>query len=296
MWFWLSLVTILFWSGCDLFSKIGSKPEDKFSHWKMVMAVGTIMGVHAAIELLRGAEFGISDVLTYLPVSFLYILAMILGYVGLRYVVLSISTPICNSSGAVAAILCFLILKQQMSVLQFVGIALVCVGVFLLSVIEKKQDKKEYLKSRNLNKKYSNGFIAIFFPIFYCLIDGLGTFADALVLDKYINEESANIAYEFTFFVLAVLAFIYVVFIKKQKIELSKEKPKIIAGVFETVGQFSYIYAIGDNSIVAAPLISSYCIFSLIWARIVLKEKLLLSQYIVIAIAAAGIVILGMEG
>ena len=286
MWFWLSLVTILFWRGGDLFSKIGSKPEDKFSHWKMVMAVGTIMGVHAAIELLRGAEFGISDVLTYLPVSFLYILAMILGYVGLRYVVLSISTPICNSSGAVAAILCFLILKQQMSVLQFVGIALVCVGVFLLSVIEKKQDKKEYLKSGNLNKKYSNGFIAIFFPIFYCLIDGLGTFADALVLDKY----------EFTFLVLAVLAFIYVVFIKKQKIELSKEKPKIIAGVFETVGQFSYIYAIGDNSIVAAPLISSYCIFSLIWARIVLKEKLLLSQYIVIAIAAAGIVILGMEG
>ena len=296
MWFWLSLVTILFWSGCDLFSKMGSKPEDKFSHWKMVIAVGTIMGVHAAIELLRGAEFGISDVLTYLPVSFLYILAMILGYVGLRYVVLSISTPICNSSGAVAALLCFLILKQQMSVLQFVGIALVCVGVFLLSVIEKKQDKKEYLKSGNLNKKYSNGFIAIFFPIFYCLIDGLGTFADALVLDKYINEESANIAYELTFLVLAVFAFIYVVFIKKQKIELSKEKPKIIAGVFETAGQFAYIYAIGDNSIVAAPLISSYCIFSLIWARIVLKEKLLLSQYIVIAIAAAGIVILGMEG
>lgn len=295
MWFWLSLVTILFWSGCDVFSKIGSNPDDKFSHWKMVIAVGTIMGIHAAVELFRGAEFGIQDILTYLPVSFLYILAMILGYVGLRYVVLSISTPICNSSGAVAALLCFFILKQQMSLLQFVAVAMVCIGVFLLSVIEKKQTEKECIKNGIVvNKK--NSIIAIFFPIFYCIIDGLGTFADALVLDKYINEESANIAYEITFFILAILAFVYVVFIKKQKIKLLQEKPKILAGVFETIGQFSYIYAIGDNSIVAAPLISSYCIFSLVWARFILKEKLLRSQYMAIAFAAVGIVILGMEG
>ncbi len=113
MWFWLSLVVILFWSGSDLFSKIGSKPDDKYSHWKMVTAVGTVMGIHAIIELSRGAEFRLSDILTYLPVSFLYIFAMIIGYVGLRYVVLSVSTPICNSSGAVAALLCFLFLKRN---------------------------------------------------------------------------------------------------------------------------------------------------------------------------------------
>ena len=46
----------------------------------------------------------------------------------------------------------------------------------------------------------------------------------------------------------------------------------------------------------AAPLISSYCIFSLVWARIILKEKLSWKQYLVIAIAAIGIIILGMEG
>jgi len=68
----------------------------------------------------------------------------------------------------------------------------------------------------------------------------------------------------------------------------------MFAGVFETAGQFAYIYALGDNAIVAAPLISSYCIFSLVWARIILKEKLSWKQYLVIA--AIGIVILGMEG
>ena len=38
-WFILSLIAILFWSGSDLFSKLGSRPDDKYSHWKMVMAL-----------------------------------------------------------------------------------------------------------------------------------------------------------------------------------------------------------------------------------------------------------------
>ena len=296
MWFWLSLIAILFWSGSDLFSKMGSKSDDKYSHWKMIIAVGTVMGIHAIIELCRGAEFNFSDILIYLPVSFLYIFAMILGYVGLRYVVLSVSTPICNSSGAVAALLCFFILKQEMSALQFIAVALVCVGIFLLSVIEKRQDDTERMKTGIVpDRKYTYSFIAIFFPIFYCMIDGLGTFADALILDKYIKEETANIAYELTFFIMAIFAFVYVVFIKKQKIRLSEEKPKMLAGVFETAGQFAYIFALGDNAIVAAPLISSYCIFSLVWARVILKEKLSWKQYLVIAIAAIGIILLGME-
>ena len=40
MWFLYSIIALLCWSGSDLFSKMGSKPDDKYSHWKMVMAVG----------------------------------------------------------------------------------------------------------------------------------------------------------------------------------------------------------------------------------------------------------------
>ena len=42
-------------------------------------------------------------------------------------------------------------------------------------------------------------------------------------------------------------------------------------------------------------MISSYCVASLVWSRIFLKEKLTKGQYAVIAVAAVGIVILGME-
>lgn len=43
-------------------------------------------------------------IMTYLPVSLLYIISMAMGYIGLRYIELSISSPICNSSGALVAI------------------------------------------------------------------------------------------------------------------------------------------------------------------------------------------------
>ncbi len=296
MWFWFSLIAILFWSGSDLFSKMGSGPDDPYSHWKMVMAVGFIMGLHALVSILTGTEFLPVDMIRYLPASALYILSMILGYVGLRYIVLSVSSPVCNSSGAVAAVLCFFFLDETITTLQLIAVCLVCIGIIMLSVVEKRLDHRIRIQSgEQVDRKYTHSFIAILLPILYCLIDGLGTFADAMLLDGYIGEDSAEMAYELTFLAMAVFAFLYVVVIKKQKIILKAERPKLIAGVCETAGQIVYIKAIAENPIVAAPMISSYCLFSLIWARIILKEKLTKLQYAAIAVAAVGIVILGME-
>ena len=67
MWFWYSLIAILFWSGSDLFSKMGSPSEDKYSHWKMVMAVGGVMGIHAFVLILGGVEFTLRDIVTCMP-------------------------------------------------------------------------------------------------------------------------------------------------------------------------------------------------------------------------------------
>ena len=50
MWFWFSLIALICWSGSDLFSKIGCQDaDDKYSHLKMVMAVGLVMGLHLSL-------------------------------------------------------------------------------------------------------------------------------------------------------------------------------------------------------------------------------------------------------
>ena len=110
-----------------------------------------------------------------------------------------------------------------------------------------------------------------------------------------LNEDSANVAYGLTFLFMGVLSAIYVLGIKKQKLVPKMEVPKYVGAAFETAGQFAYIYAIGDQAHVAlaAPMISAYCVASVLWSRIFLKEKLSIKHYAAILLVVIGIVILG---
>ena len=298
MWFWLALITLLCWSGSDLFSKIGCRdPKDKYSHLKMVMAVGVVMGLHAAYEIfVGGTEINFSILLTYLPVSLLYIGSMTLGYLGLRYIELSISSPICNSSGALVAVLCLAIDGiGSIHPAQLVAVALVCVGVIGLGVVEAHEDEDlRAARQEASNYKYAKSWLALALPVMYCLLDALGTFADSRVLET-LNEDSANVAYELTFLMAGVVSFVYVVLVKKQRLLPKAEVPKYTGAIFETAGQFAYIYAIADQEHVAlaAPIISAYCAASVLWSRIILKEKLSWKHYGMILLVVIGIVIMG---
>ena len=303
MWFWLSLITLLCWSGSDLFSKIGCRDaSDKYAHLKMVIAVGVVMGLHAAYEIFIGGTVVTWQVIwTYLPVSLLYIGSMTLGYIGLRYIELSISSPICNASGALVAVLSLLTgsldadITGSTRVLVIAAVALVCAGVIGLGVVEANEDDAlRAARQEASNYRYAKSWLALCLPIAYCLLDAAGTFADSLVLET-LNEDSANAAYELTFLVAGILSFFYVVLIKKDKLVPKMEAPKYIGAAFETAGQFAYIYAIGDKAHVAlsAPIISAYCVASVVWSRIFLKEKLSWKHYAMIALVVAGIVILG---
>ncbi len=298
MWFWLALITLLCWSGSDLFSKIGCRdPKDTYSHLKMVMAVGVVMGLHAAYEVfVGGTEINFSILLTYLPVSLLYIGSMTLGYIGLRYIELSISSPICNSSGALVAVLCLATDGiGSIHPAQLVAVVFVCVGVIGLGVVEAREDEGlRAARQEASNYKYAKSWLALALPVMYCLLDALGTFADSRVLET-LNEDSANVAYELTFLLAGVVCFIYVVLVKKQHLLPKVEAPKYTGAIFETAGQFAYIYAIADQEHVAlsAPIISAYCAASVLWSRVILKEKLSWKHYGMILLVVIGIVIMG---
>ena len=299
MWLWLSLITLLCWSGSDLFSKIGCRDgSDKYSHLKMVIAVGVVMGLHAAFEIfVGGTEISWSVIWTYLPISLLYISSMALGYLGLRYIELSVSSPICNSSGALVAVLTLLFVggEDYYSPLALLAIALVCVGAIGLGVVDATEDPElRAERQKDGNYKYAKSFLALALPVAYCILDAAGTFADNRVLET-LDEGSANCAYELTFLAAAVFCFIYVVLIKKDRLVPKMEGPKYLGAICETAGQFAYIYAIADTSHLAmsAPIISSYCAASVLWSRLFLKEKLSWKHYGMICLVVIGIAIMG---
>lgn len=304
MWFVLSLVALLCWSGSDLFSKIGSKPDDKYSQWKMVIAVGLVMGIHAAFEIfVNGVQINWAAILTYLPASALYISSMVLGYIALRYIELSVSSPVCNSSGAIASLFMIIfffkmsgIETQSQLVGTIFGIIACGIGVVGLGFAEMGEDEEVKLKRQEkANVKYSKSWIAIVLPVLYCFIDAAGTVADTFILET-LDENVANVAYELTFLACGGIAAIYVFAIKRDKPTVKREFPKAVGAVCETAGQFAYIMALSKNSVAAAPIICCYCALSVVWGAIFLKERLSWKHYIAIAITIAGIVLLGVFG
>lgn len=285
-----SLLSFLTWGIADLFYKKGNVEDKKYNDIKTGIIVGIIMGIYATIYLIvKHVQINIIEILEYLPVSLCYISSMVIGYKGLKYIELSLSSPIQNTSGVITSILLIIFFKELLPPLAYVAFILVFVSIFSIYLMEKKEERKFDITTKK--KKFS--FLAIVLPLLYCVLDGLGTFLDALYLDKFeiISEDSALIAYEYTFLLFAIICLIYLKF-KKEKFQIHKEKNKLLAASFETIGQFFYVFAMADNSTISATIVGSYCVLSMLLSRIFLKEKLSLKKYIAIFTAIAGIIIL----
>ena len=113
VWLLCTIITFVSWGGVSVFYKITNKVDD-YTHLKTGILVGLMMGIHAIIYLLiKGLSVNFMDILMYFPISVLYIASMIVGYRGLKYIELSISSPIQNSSGVITALLFVLFFKSS---------------------------------------------------------------------------------------------------------------------------------------------------------------------------------------
>lgn len=299
MWFIFAVLTAILWGVAELFYKKGARQEEKFSHLKICVCVGIVMGIHAIFTLLtQDINYNPVNLIRYLPVSLLYIVSMAFSYFGMRFIEESISDPIENTSGAMCALLCVIFLKETLSLPAVIAVILMLIGVLGVGILE---NRGETVRKKTLGKKMA--IIAFCMPFVYAILDAVGTFADAFYLDDVaatpligVTEDTleavANTSYELTF---AIVALILYVFMKIKRVEfgsIPKQRDKFLAAIFETAGQFTYVYALSGNGAVAAPILSSGCIVALLLSRIFLKEKLTPMKYMFISIVILGILML----
>ena len=311
-WFLLSLICILGWGCADLFYKKGTDENERYSHLRIAVWVGLVMGV-CAFALMPFAEsgMGVSELVTnavkYSPASLCYIISMVIGYAGLRYLELSIVSPVQNASGALSAV-CMLVyffaigrmsdFWEEFSVLQVVGTAFIVLGVMALAFVEQRLSNAEKTLAKE-ERKYRFGALALLFPFLYCVFDTIGTAADGIILDEEaglgLGEIDVLILYGLTFLLAGMVSWIFL-WIKEKKPYnpfAKSELNKGIAAVCEEFGQVFYVYAMASKPVLAAPMVASYCIVSVILSRIFIKEKLKASQYACVISVIIGIVILG---
>ena len=320
MWFVFALIATLGWGFADLFYKKGTDENDSHSHLKIAVWVGLVMGVTSVIILLLPnsvpymektltAKSFFTDIIKYSPASLAYIISMVIGYAGLRYLEVSIISPIQNASGAFSAIamtVFFLVnrkfgsITEEYGALDFAGTAFIVAGVISLGIVEKKLSDKEIARSgQKVDKKYKIGALALLFPIAYCIFDTIGTAADGIILDGDmglgLSEADVLILYGLTFFVAGLICWLFMLIKNKKAYNPFKEKDKAVAALAEEFGQIFYVFAMARNPVLAAPMIACYCIVSVILGRIVLKEKLTKSQYACVITVIIGIIILGIS-
>ena len=306
MWLVFTLVTTLLWGIAELFYKKGSHEDRKYDHLRVCVMVGAVMGIHAVITLLTSdIDYNLMSLVAYLPVSLCYIVSMACSYFGIRFIEESLSDPIENTAGAMCSLLCVIFLGETISIPVWISIGVIVVGIVGVSYTEKTAGAE---RKKRLGKKLA--FFAFLMPFCYAIIDALGSFLDIFYLDDFatsplsnvagVTEENlelvANVSYEFTFAIVGLVLFIFMM-IKGVKFELPKQGDKAIAAVCETAGQLTYVYAMSGNGAIAAPILSCVCVVSLLLSRIFLKEKLTKKQYLFICIIIVGILMLAvLEG
>ena len=300
-WLFFSVATALLWGTAELFYKKGARPDEKYSHLKICVWVGVVMGAHAVFTLLtQNIGYNPVNLLIYLPVSAFYIISMAFSYFGMRFLEESISDPIENTAGVICVLLFAIFMGDEFSLLTWIAVGVITVGVVGVSYME---NAGETPRKKTYGKKLA--IVAFIMPFLYALLDAFGTFLDDaffLVEDIAnapfvdVTEETieavANTSYELTFALFALGLFI---FMKAKKVKFGpvpQHKDKILAAVFETAGQFTYVYALGGIDAIAAPILSSVCVVSLLLSRIFLKEKLSWKTYAFIAVVIFGILLL----
>ena len=303
-WFFFAVATALLWGTAELFYKKGARPDEKYSHLKICVWVGIVMGAHAIFTLLtQDIHYNPINIIRYLPVSLFYIISMGFSYFGMRFLEESISDPIENSAGVLCTLMFVVFLGEQISAFTWIAIAIITIGVLGVGFVE---NHGETPRKKRLGKKLA--ILAFCMPFVYATLDACGTFLDDaffLVEDAASSplvdvtsdtlEAVANTSYELTFAAFALGLFI---FLKAKKVKFgapTQHKDKILAAVFETAGQFTYVYALGGNDAIATPILSSVCVISLLLSRIFLKEKLNWKTYIFIAIVIIGILLLAVS-
>lgn len=311
-WLLITLLATVSWGFTDLFSKMSVDDNDKDFYIKLTIWTGLATGVLLILILpFSESKMPVVEIATkyvvFIPTTLLYILSIILGFVGLRYLELSVFSPVQNASGGMAMlmILAYYLysgrisdVSEAISPMDGLGVSLITAGILAIAVVQQHLSKREK-EIKHENKKYRYGALALLFPLSFCLMDAVGMAIDNFVLNGTEDIDGIGaidylILYNFAFFTVAAILWVYLLIVRKKPYNpfTKSEIIKAAAGIGELMGNVCYLFAMALNPLFSAPIISSYCVVSVVLSRTVLKERLQLSQYICIGMVVAGIVVM----
>ena len=313
IWLILTLSAIVLWGATDILLKKSLDYSDSLSQYKTFIWIGLVAALSGAIaalcsDTLLDSIRMLADNLYLIPVTVFYVVAMFFGLLGAKHLDASVVSPLENIDGAITAIILYLFffltgrshVTDSIGIMDIIGTVAITMGVILLGVQEHKLSKQE-INLEEDKKKHRLGALALLFPIAYNLADALSMVATGITVSGEAEVEIPEIDFFFFecfgFFVISIFVWLYMLIAKKYVYNPFKkaELPRLGAATCETLGTLTFVFAVGINPILTAPITSSYCFVTIILARVFLKERLTKKQYISVAFVVAGIALLGIS-
>ncbi|MBR2280489.1 MAG: EamA family transporter [Ruminococcus sp.] len=309
---WLAMVAmaITFWSTTSLLYKAGV-PKEKEEHicLKFSVCIGIVFFVIALVYLITREEpFTIwESAVRFWPMTvfgFIYAIVNTFSFKGYVYNEAAVQSPVEGISGGTSTVLLIVVYlamgrvasaSELLTPLRTAGILIILISIIVLSIVRNRinRNKPEYKKE----KWISRGLGTLIFPVIYAVVDALETIVTGVCLDnKYgfaMPEGDSIIIVGMEYAIFAVGCWIYI-YLKEKKVYnpfTKKMAPRILGAVADNIGVVFYSYAMAMNSVSTDPLLAVYPIFSMIGARVFMKEKLSKSQYILLLGIVAGSVL-----
>ena len=289
IWFLLTLSCIVLWGATDILLKKSLHHSDTLSQYKTFIWMGIVMTLACVVMAFCSTTLPesikmVGDNLYLIPLCVFYLIALFFGLLGTKHLDASVVSPLENIDGAIAAIILygfFLFtdsthLTDKVGVMDIIGTVAIVVGVVFLGIQEQKLSNQEIGLDNN-KKKRRLGAVALIFPIVYNLVDAASMVAMGVTVSGETEVSIPDIDFFFFecvgFTVGAIFVWLYLLIAKKyvynpfKKTELSR----CGAGVGDSLGTMAFTFAVGINPILTAPVTSSYCLVTIILARILLK-------------------------
>ena len=312
-WLILTLSCIIMWGFTDILLKKSLDYYDPLSQYKTFIWIG-LVAIPACVimaicsDTLPDSIRIVAHNPYIIPVNIFYVVALFFGLLGAKHLDASVVSPLENIDGAITAIILYFFflftdhsnVTNSIGLVDIFGMVIITVGVVLLGVQEQKLSKQE--KSLDANKKkHRLGALALLFPIVYNLADAVSMVATGIMVSGETEFSIPDIDYIFfeslAFSLFAFFVWLYLLIAKKYVYNPFKKTELYCFGAAtcESLGTIAFTFAVAISPILTAPITSSYCLVTIVLARILLKERLTKKQYLSLALLVAGITLLGIS-
>ena len=314
LWITLTVISVVLWGLADMISKMGTDPNDPYSHIRFVLCTGVAMLVFLPFFRLF-SESGSSlirllrDYPAFLLITLAYVVSLLFSFFSFRHMEASASAPLCNTSAAMVILMLLGFyavsgrgrnIGELLTPLNITASLLVCGGVVAIGMVRSAEEKAQPSKMESLIRKvryYGAG--VILFPLLSAFFDALESVGDSLMVDEEAGAGIGSIDYMrlwvLTYVLVCIPLWIYLSVKEKKPYQpfSRRDTLKLASGFTEVAAYTLYILALDREPFFVSFLSSTYCVFSILFSRVFLKEKLSRGQYFCITVIIAGLALFG---